>query len=211
MTISSSHRLQKVRKREFGGEATARGLIQWLNARTGKQDSKRIIEIIEASHALHQHRSRAERGIGGAKWEGKWGRALRNLLASGLGRYLFQPVYCGDSGGRWVVQWTPLGVNRKSVPVVTYPTQITVPWGEGSAIKALIELGCQGYVNRIRQCLCSKWLYALFDHQRNCSRTCQQKLFSQSVEYKRKRRQYMRDYRQREKALDERTKRSIRI
>ena len=167
MTISLSRRLQKrVPRREFGGEATARGLIQWLNARAGKGDCKRIVEIIKASHALQHHRSRAERGIGhDAKWERKVGRLFGDTLAVGLARYLFQPVYFGDSDGRWIVQWAPLGVNRKTVPVITQSAQIEIPWGEGTAIKALIELGCQGYVGRIRQCLCSKWFYARFDHQ----------------------------------------------
>jgi hypothetical protein len=211
MAILTYHKLQSTSEREYGGEVIARELIQWINARAGKQDCERIIQIIKASNALEAHRSRAAREARVVRRERRCGRQFAKLLAAGLGRYLFRPVYFGDSDGRWVILWTPLGVNRQSVPVIAYPTQAKVRWGEGSAIMALIELGRLGYVNRIRQCLCGKWFFARFAHQLNCSTRCQQKLFSQSIEYKRKRREYMRDYRRKENEKDARARRNAKM
>jgi len=209
--MSSNRQLRKTDSpREFAGEAGASGLIDWLNARSGKPDCERVIRIIKASNAVEYYQSRVQQGIRIPRFERKWAKMAAKLLAVQLRSYMFLPIYLGESGGRWLVYWSPLVPNRRSWQVAE-AGKYKVPWGEGNSIKALLELGSAGYVNRIRQCLCGKWFYARLAPQHSCSAGCRQKLFQQSRQYKRKRRQYMRDYRQREKVKDAYAKQRVRL
>ena len=211
LLMSSKRQLRKLsRTREFAGEADASGLIDWLNARYGKPDSERVIRIIRASNALEDYHSRIKRGIRVPLLERKRAKVTAKLLAAFLQSYMFIALYFGDSDGRWLIHWLPLGANRRSLQVAA-AGRYKIPWGEGLSIKVLIELGLAGYVNRIRQCLCGKWFYARLAPQHSCSAGCRQKLFQQSRQYKRKRRQYMRDYRQREKVKDAYAKHRVRL
>jgi hypothetical protein len=66
-------------------------------------------------------------------------------------------------------------------------------------------------VHRIRRCNrleCSKWFFAVTDHQKYCGDDCRKREAQQGPEFKRKRAEYMRDtYRPRQKELDAKAKR----
>jgi hypothetical protein len=69
--------------------------------------------------------------------------------------------------------------------------------GEGEALQMILDLAKAGLLNRLRRCSrCHKWLYAKFRHQSFCSTICQQKHYAKSEEWRAKRREYMRRYRQ---------------
>jgi hypothetical protein len=209
--MSLTRQLRKsTSEREFAGEDVASGLIDWLNARSGKPDYERVIRIIKASHGVDYYRSRVENEIRLSRSEKKLARLAAELLSAQLRTYMFLPVYLGESDGRWLVHWFLLGTNRRSLQVAE-AGKYKLPWGEGSSIKALIELGSAGYVNRVRQCLCGKWFYARLAPQHSCSATCRQKRFQQSSQYKRKKREYMRNYRRDEKAKDKDARRQVGI
>lgn len=62
-------------------------------------------------------------------------------------------------------------------------------------------------IGRLRSCrTCGKWFYAATDHQTNCSTQCRKKFHSESPEAHAKRAEYMRIYRQDQKALEQRAK-----
>jgi hypothetical protein len=62
----------------------------------------------------------------------------------------------------------------------------------------------RSYILRFRQCgHCSKWFYAMTDHQRYCGINCRQKSHATSAEFREKRARYMREkYRPLEKQRD---------
>jgi hypothetical protein len=63
------------------------------------------------------------------------------------------------------------------------------------------------WMDRVRRCkACQTWFFAVVEHQTHCSVRCRQKRAATSDEFKVKRREYMREYRRREKAADENAK-----
>lgn len=67
---------------------------------------------------------------------------------------------------------------------------------DGMALRMILDFARAGCLTRLRRCLrCHKWLYARFRHQDFCSTKCQQKHYATSPEWKAKRRDYMRRYR----------------
>lgn len=69
-----------------------------------------------------------------------------------------------------------------------------VPAGESVAAHGVFELMKQGLLDRIRCCICGRWFFARFAHQRSCSAACRHKVYEQSDDFRDKRREYMRSY-----------------
>ena len=69
-----------------------------------------------------------------------------------------------------------------------------VPIGESLAAHGVMELARQRLFDRIRCCICGRWFFARFMHQRSCSGKCRHKNYEQSEEFKENRRKYMRNY-----------------
>jgi len=61
----------------------------------------------------------------------------------------------------------------------------------------LLRVIGEGAILNLRQCQCENWFFTRFSHQTFCTRSCQAKDFSQTEDFKAKRRKYMRDYRRR--------------
>jgi len=58
-------------------------------------------------------------------------------------------------------------------------------------------------VHRIRRCLeCQRWFFAITEHQKYCRDNCRKRHAARGEEFLEKRRTYMRDYRQKQKAAD---------
>ena len=69
-------------------------------------------------------------------------------------------------------------------------------WENGAA-EAILSLLREDQLHRLRRCFCcKKWFYLLRDDQRFCGTACRQKDHSQSDEFKKKRMEYMRTYRE---------------
>jgi hypothetical protein len=84
------------------------------------------------------------------------------------------------------------------------PKSGTAHFKECVAIDWLLRDAELGKMYRYKVCPeCKKWFYTLTDHQRFCGDACRKRYASHSDEYKTKRREYMRRYRQDQKALDD--------
>jgi integrase len=63
-------------------------------------------------------------------------------------------------------------------------------------INYLLQLAERGSIDRLRTCHeCHKWFYAITDHQKNCSEACRQRFASHDQVFKKRRREYMKEYR----------------
>ncbi len=80
----------------------------------------------------------------------------------------------------------------------------TAHFKECIAIDWLLRDAELGKMYRYKVCPeCKKWFYTLTDHQRFCADPCRKRYASHSEEYKTKRCEYMRRYRQDQKALND--------
>lgn len=108
-----------------------------------------------------------------------------------LAQYQFLPHVFASGSRRWVVIWKIRSRTQRS-------QKPSSQLDEAGALQLILDLAKAGYLERLRQChQCQKWLYAEYRHQNYCSTKCQQKHYARSDEWKAKRRDYMRDYRQR--------------
>jgi len=119
-----------------------------------------------------------------------------SLVNRQLARYRFLPhASPHGTGGRWRVTWeiiSPRVSNRDRTGL----GQDALP--EGLVLQLILDFARAGYLNRLRRCSnCRKWLYARFRHQTYCSTKCQQIHYTHSDEWRRKRREYMQEYRRR--------------
>jgi len=65
-------------------------------------------------------------------------------------------------------------------------------------VRWVLDVINQGAILKIRRCQqCDNWFFARFSHQTFCKKSCQNKDFSQTEDFKAKRSKYMRDYRSR--------------
>jgi hypothetical protein len=112
------------------------------------------------------------------------------VLARELANFKFIPraeVFAGGNGGvsAWTTWW--------GKPKERWEKHLRLTPSEAvEVILRLTEIGC---LTRLKRCShCRKWLYARFRHQEFCSVACQQKGYTQSEQWKARRREYMRDY-----------------
>jgi predicted RNA-binding Zn ribbon-like protein len=68
----------------------------------------------------------------------------------------------------------------------------------GAAYSAM-KLAEMGQVHQVRQCICGRWFFARTQNQKSCSSKCRHKLYERTAENRARRREYMRDYRRRDK------------
>ncbi len=67
---------------------------------------------------------------------------------------------------------------------------------EERAVMYMVRLSELGLLERVRPCKwCTSWFFAKFAHQNYCKQECQQKAYAVSPEWRKHRREYMRDYR----------------
>jgi hypothetical protein len=80
-------------------------------------------------------------------------------------------------------------------------------WTETMLINYLLQLAAKGSIDRVRSCReCHKWFYAITAHQKNCSQACRQKFASHDHLFKKRRREYMKEYRENEREREKRFK-----
>jgi hypothetical protein len=66
--------------------------------------------------------------------------------------------------------------------------------GESLAAHAVIHLAERHLLDRVGRCICGKYFFANFCHQRSCSAVCRHKNYEQTEHFKNARREYMRNY-----------------
>lgn len=110
------------------------------------------------------------------------------LINRELRRFRFLP-FVSPLMGKWDLRW--LISHQKG------RTSTKKSLGDGVALHLILDFAKAGYLNRLRRCLrCQEWFYASVRHQNFCSTNCQQKHYADSDEWRTKRRDYMRNYRQ---------------
>jgi hypothetical protein len=208
-------------------DAELAGLVGYLNDGEKSNEGKRVLRIVEEMLAIEKiepplwgetkeemdfstgsnarammliRRGRSVphpllRKISPEKYQRQLDIDERNLrLNRELARNRFLPNVWLGARRRWVVMWQV----RSRPPKTLRVNRGSIELSAGGAIQMILDLGRAGYLNRLRRCsFCHKWIYAKFRHQNYCSTQCQQTHYAQSPEWKAKRRDYMRQYRQR--------------
>jgi hypothetical protein len=113
------------------------------------------------------------------------------LLARELANFKFIPraeVFFGgggDGASQWSTWWGRPREKREE----------HLRMAPSEAVEVILKLTQIGYLSRLKRCShCQKWLFAKFRHQEFCSVGCQQKRYTQSDQWKKHRREYMREY-----------------
>lgn len=196
----------------FVADTDLKGLLSYLDRGKGQKVSRRIVQTLEQMLALEKIKHPLWDEPGAATMAGglphprfkkiapeKYRQQeeiekLRASINQALAMNRFLPHASPNDDGRWNVFWWSISRIPKKLRVHRGVNDID----DGLALQLILELARAGYLNRLRRCsCCNKWLYAQFRHQNYCSTRCQQKHYAQSPEWKVKRRNYMRAYRQR--------------
>jgi hypothetical protein len=175
-------------------------LVKFLNEARRPQ-GKRIVLIVEQMLEIDAM-TRSMEGIvwpelslkksNPEKFKRQWEVEMKTaLLRKELSRYRFIPcaeVGVGGNGGasEWFAWWRGESHQRQEKHLRMIASE---------ALELVLKLTQIGQLTRLRHCVhCQKWLYAKFRHQTFCSMKCQQKHYTQTDEWRAKRRQYMRKY-----------------
>jgi len=119
---------------------------------------------------------------------------LHAVVNRELAQFQFRP-YANRAWerGRWYVNWLVSPQNHEPRELRRGGTQMSA----GTAVQLILDFARAGQLSRLRRCSrCQKWFFAGFRHQTFCSTPCQQKHYTHSDEWRAKRREYMRGYRQ---------------
>ena len=200
-------------------DAEIRGLIQYLNYAQGKGADRTVLELLEQMLELDKmnrafcSETEEEREV---EWTvTKAGRTVPNPVLKKispekyrqelavtdktyqinreLSKYRFLPQARSIGAPRpWTVVWKVL----PNMPTKARFRKRLFEFNDGTALRMILDFARAGYLTRLRKCLrCHNWLYAKFKHQEFCSTKCQQTHYAKSPEWKAKRRDYMRRYR----------------
>lgn len=185
-----------------------RYVVKPLNAAPNSRLAERVIRCMELLRLARQLNRDLNRAVSRHHAQARNRNALRstpkelqqmgmdlhnavNLLNEFMARY------------RWRVEFRPPGIagehaiSRADVLIARNKQEAM----EGSAL--VIVSHFQDSVERVRRCgECDRWFFAVTNHQNYCSEGCRQKHAAHSEEFKASRREYMRDYRVKQKAMD---------
>ena len=195
----------------------------WLNAARGTRSYDRLIRILHLVQASEESTrnilaKNAHVHIGGRKWPREhvelWrvDAAIGKRLRLALKRYTFSVRLTGTLfGPRWVLNlycergkdefaWeAPYAYKaRPGETILSIPTFFV---SEGDALLAAARLAERELLGRVRLCaMCSKrWFFAKHSNYKFCSATCREGHYQGTEEYRRKKAQQMRSYRNRQK------------
>lgn len=198
-------------------DAALNGLVAFLNRGKAHTESNRIVQILEQMQVLEKMKepvwgeTEEEQRVEPFLVQGEVNPRLKTIAPEkyktqaefearkrwvnqqlALNRFL--PHVWPSSLGKWIVVWQI----QSRAPKRYRLRPGVLDMDDGSSIQLILDLARAGYLNRLRRChCCRQWLYARFKHQNYCSTKCQQKHYAQSPDWKAKRRDYMREYRQR--------------
>jgi hypothetical protein len=204
-------------------DAQLMGLAKFLNEGGAQEERKRIIGILEDMQLLERleepiwGETKAESdSLGSAPFMVvRKGRAVLNpvlrriapikyeqqleieerkhAINQGLAMNAFHPYVWPSKHRKWMVMWQ---IQRRPATKDRIYRGV-LEMDDCMALQMVLDLARAGYLDRLRRCTCcTMWLYAKFKHQNFCSTKCQQKHYAQSPDWKAKRRDYMRAYRQ---------------
>jgi hypothetical protein len=208
MPIPQRRVSQQKRARGYSGEEEARDVVGWLNFRlfedestlaiwrrmekvTGRRINRRreqervikILRLYEQSRIwwgdLRQH------GFDSSPRSSPKKKNSPSLeLDRRLRRYTFYP------------RFFPLGKLLSFAWSSTRPNHPDPSEGydDVSAIADLAKLAEKDLLGHLKECVCGRWIWARFSHQRFCSARCRERHFRSSEKWKEHRRQKAREY-----------------
>ncbi len=172
-----------------------RNLIDWLN-QAESASVRRVLEIVDLAQQAQRIAEEARQAATDEQYFSHKVRAatvLRKLNAV-LFRYncTAEILFYGASLHRQYLFVAGRGKDRHEVIAVAF----------------LIEN--LALVHRVRRCLeCQRWFFGITEHQKYCGDNCRKRHAARGEEFLETRRAYMRDYRQKQKAVDMRAKKLV--
>jgi hypothetical protein len=202
----------------------------WLNAAKGTSSYRRVVRILELIRDNEESRrnivaKRAYVHVGRGKRPREHLRLLRagSILATelgrALGRYTFGIRLTGFLLGRpWLLNlycprqrddfgWETLYAYRAE-PGQTILQAPSYTVCEGDAVLAALRLAERSLLNRVRLCeRCSvKWIFAKHKNYKFCGAECRETYYTSTPEYRESKKRQMREYRDRQRRLEEASK-----
>jgi hypothetical protein len=192
MPKTRSHGTESGRAR--ASERTAARVIAWVNEPSEDGPRNRIRALLRDIRFLLDAWELVEDDEGGG-WciqrvkEKRASQAWRRISRL-FRRYSFFP-FLMPFGPSLIQQWAPIrgpfGKFKGKWPPIA---------GRYTDNQAIFELTwlMPSDIGRIRECVCGKWLYSKFSHQKFCSAKCREKAFRSSPEWMEYRRNKAREY-----------------
>ncbi len=167
-------------------EPWSTNLVRWLNvdrkpgfSKSVSLSRQRILDLVETFRRTLTIVDSAPRDADLINFPPRKLSRLLNQLDERLARYSTSPTAYIELDGNLVVEDALAGRGFA---------------GESLAAHAIIEFVKRRLLNRVRRCICGKHFYANFLHQRFCSANCRHKSYEQTAGFKKRRREYMRNY-----------------
>ncbi len=184
-------------------------LADWLNASKGTSEHRRVCSIIEAIADVRGSTRDLYWPTSGVVGDQRFSGAMPNEAATGDAEYMrrmlrlnkklrpyrFSLCFHFPLRQRWFGSWEPVGKRAR---------RRRFHLSEHDAVRWLYELATDGELERLRECRCGcgTWIFAKRFDQR-CYLNHREKYQQRSPEFKKKRAEYMRDYRRGEKERSE--------
>ena len=192
--MSESHGTEH--KREYVGEERSRWLLNWLNDKAADPARQRIRELLNDLKIVTADWMLETDPDDGAEMFVFRGdvnryRATQRRIRALLLRYKFTPMLWGF-GPLITSQWTPI-----AGPDGEFKRKWPPSDGKYDDVQAVFDISWSAEdrsLARIRECVCTRWFFAKFSHQRFCSTKCREKVFRSSPGWKEYRRQKAREY-----------------
>jgi len=200
-----SHVSRQPPARTYSGEKEGRDVVRWLNLGLFEDEEIRRVRelisrvtgarfrvreaqsrVIEILRLYEQDRIEWEEmirvGINSPTRTSKKNKTSHKALERRLRRYTFYPKFF------------PAG--KEVLSFAWIPTRDDPPerYGEVSAIADLAKLAEKDLLGHLKECVCGRWIWARFSHQRFCSSRCRERDFRSSEKWKEHRRQKAREY-----------------
>lgn len=182
--------------------------------RSAKRVSTLLLKMKEADEIRQQLKEQVSKAREGEFVEPfEWprlvfpGKDLQTL--SNRGRQLLLEI----KGQLAFYKWSPSILTVHFEPFREHPewnARSEAEYQEQIAVYSILSELCRGRIDRFRICRqCTRWFYAVAQHQVSCSEACRKKHASTSEDFKEKRRDYMRKYRKQELAKNRNAKNQI--
>lgn len=220
-------------KGALSGEPDDLTLVGWLNAAKGSNSYKRVVHILELIRKKEEsHRNivakRAHIHVGKGKRPREHFRLWRAddildaELHRALTRYTFGIRLAGFIYGGWLLNlycpwqkddfgWKTL-YSYRAEPGQTILQAPSYTVCEGDAVLAALRLAERSLLNRVRLCeRCSvNWIFAKHKNYKFCGTECRETYYTSTPEYRESKKRQMREYRDRQRRLEEASKKVFR-
>jgi hypothetical protein len=188
MSKQQSHGTGLRLEREYSGQEEAKPLLEWLNQPAKDRGRQRVREILEVfSHLQKGWTVDRSKDSVRAYYTGQDHTKSIERLQKLLQEYKYFPMFF-PLGSISQSHWFPVPRGNK------YSHGWAIDYDDSNAVLDMAQLADADLLNRLKKCICGRWMFARFSHQRFCSVKCREKEFRSSPEWKAYRRKKAREY-----------------